>query len=203
MQTSNASNRLDRLPISRYHKITLVGVAFAYFFEFADINTFAVTAPKLVKIWGVTINQIAYVTSLSFVGMFFGSIIGGCHRRPVGSQERAHRHHPVVRAVLLRHGVLPGHRPARRPAGPHLRRAVRDDRGRRHLRQRDLPGRGPRQVPGLRHRHRHLRYPGHQPDRQPRRPALRLVLAAGLPVGQPRRVVPAVRPVPDRIPPLV
>ena len=48
-------------------------VAFAYFFEFADINTFAVTAPKLVKMWGVTINQIAYVTSLSFVGMFFGS----------------------------------------------------------------------------------------------------------------------------------
>jgi putative MFS transporter len=77
VQTSNASHRLDRLPISKFHKIALVGVAFAYFFEFADINTFAVTAPKLVKIWGVTINQIAYVTSLSFVGMFFGSIIGG------------------------------------------------------------------------------------------------------------------------------
>lgn len=27
------------------------------------------------KLWGVTINQIAYVTSLSFVGMFFGSLI--------------------------------------------------------------------------------------------------------------------------------
>jgi putative MFS transporter len=77
VQTSNASHRLDRLPISKFHKIALVGVAFAYFFEFADINTFAVTAPKLVKVWGVTINQIAYVTSLSFVGMFFGSIIGG------------------------------------------------------------------------------------------------------------------------------
>ena len=74
---SNASNRLDRLPISKFHKIALVGVAFAYFFEFADINTFAVTAPKLVKLWGVTVNQIAYVTSLSFVGMFVGSIIGG------------------------------------------------------------------------------------------------------------------------------
>ena len=77
MKHSNASNRLDRLPISKFHKITLVGVAFAYFFEFADINTFAVTAPKLIKIWGVTIDQVAYVTSLSFVGMFFGSIVGG------------------------------------------------------------------------------------------------------------------------------
>ncbi|OUM45575.1 MFS transporter [Arthrobacter sedimenti] len=73
-QHSNAANRLDRLPISRFHKITLVAVSFAYFFEFADINSFATTAPKLVELWGVTINQIAYVTSLSFVGMFFGSI---------------------------------------------------------------------------------------------------------------------------------
>ena len=73
MQQSNAPNRLDRLPISRFHKITLVAISFAYFFEFADINTFAVTVPKLIKLWGVTVNQIAYVTSLSFVGMFFRS----------------------------------------------------------------------------------------------------------------------------------
>jgi MFS transporter, putative metabolite:H+ symporter len=75
MMHSNAANRLDRLPISRMHKITLVAVSFAYFFEFADINSFATTVPKLVQLWGVTINQIAYVTSLSFVGMFFGSLI--------------------------------------------------------------------------------------------------------------------------------
>ncbi|WP_314215864.1 MFS transporter [Pseudarthrobacter equi] len=75
MMHSNAANRLDRLPISRMHKITLIAVSFAYFFEFADINSFATTVPKLVKLWGVTINQIAYVTSLSFVGMFFGSLI--------------------------------------------------------------------------------------------------------------------------------
>ena len=77
MQSSNAANRLDRLPISRFHKVTLVAISFAYFFEFADINTFAVTVPKLIKLWGVTINQVAYVTSLSFVGMFFGSLVAG------------------------------------------------------------------------------------------------------------------------------
>lgn len=75
MQLSNAANRLDRLPISRFHKVTLVAISFAYFFEFADINTFAVTVPKLIKLWGVTVNQIAYVTSLSFVGMFFGALV--------------------------------------------------------------------------------------------------------------------------------
>ncbi|GAA4974341.1 MFS transporter [Kineococcus glutinatus] len=75
MQHSNAANRIDRLPVSRFHKVTLVAVSFAYFFEFADINTFATTVPKLVDLWGVTVSQIAYVTSLSFVGMFFGSLV--------------------------------------------------------------------------------------------------------------------------------
>ncbi|WP_316743725.1 MFS transporter [Streptomyces sp. MK7] len=74
---SNALNRLNRLPISRFHKVTLLAVSFAYFFEFADINTFATTAPKLIHLWGVTIDQIAYVTSLSFVGMFIGSVVAG------------------------------------------------------------------------------------------------------------------------------
>ncbi|MEU3982425.1 MFS transporter [Streptomyces sp. NPDC026672] len=72
---SNAKNRLDRLPISRFHKTTLIAVSFAYFFEFADINSFAVTAPRLIKLWGITVSQVAYVTSLSFVGMFLGSIV--------------------------------------------------------------------------------------------------------------------------------
>ena len=46
MPNANVRNRLDRLPISRFHKITLVAVSFAYFFEFADINSFAVTASR-------------------------------------------------------------------------------------------------------------------------------------------------------------
>lgn len=77
MHHANAANRLDRLPISRFHKLTLVAVSFAYFFEFADINSFAVTAPRLIDLWGVTVGQVAYVTSLSFVGMFLGSVVAG------------------------------------------------------------------------------------------------------------------------------
>ena len=77
MQRCNASNRLDRLPISRFHYLTLAAVAIAYFFEFADINSFAITAPRLIKLWKVSVNEIAYVTSLSFVGMFIGSLAAG------------------------------------------------------------------------------------------------------------------------------
>jgi putative MFS transporter len=80
----DAAARLDRLPIGRFHIVTLVAVSFAYFFEFADINTFAVTAPKLLKLWGVTIDQVAYVTSTSFVGMFLGAIGAGALADRVG-----------------------------------------------------------------------------------------------------------------------
>ncbi|MER6723124.1 MFS transporter [Streptomyces halstedii] len=77
IRTTNAKNRLDRLPISKFHKTTLVAVAFAYFFEFADINTFAITAPVVREQWGAQVNDIAYVTSTSFVGMFVGAVVAG------------------------------------------------------------------------------------------------------------------------------
>lgn len=82
-----AAQRLDRLPISRFHRVTLIAVSFAYFFEFADINTFAVTAPRLIKLWGVTVNQVAYVTSTSFVGMFLGSIVAGALADRIGRRR--------------------------------------------------------------------------------------------------------------------
>jgi putative MFS transporter len=74
---SNVANRLDRLPIASFHKYILYTLAFAYFFEFGDTNTFAVIAPQLIKQWGISVNTIAFITSISFLGMFIGSIGGG------------------------------------------------------------------------------------------------------------------------------
>src|SRR3954451_25205175 len=88
MQHPNAANRLDRLPIGRFHKTMLVTLAFAYFFEFADINTFATTAPKLIKLWGLTVNQIECSTSLLFAGVFIGSVRAGSNAEPC-SRKRA------------------------------------------------------------------------------------------------------------------
>jgi MFS transporter, putative metabolite:H+ symporter len=74
---SNVSNRIDRLPMSSFHKYILIALSFAYFFEFGDTNTFSGVAPKLIKLWGISINTIAYITSISFLGMFIGSLVGG------------------------------------------------------------------------------------------------------------------------------
>ena len=87
MPHSNAGNRLDRLPIARLHKFILFAVSFAYFFEFADINTFAVVAPQLIKTWGISLDTVAYITSLTFLGMFLGSIVGGRLADKVGRRK--------------------------------------------------------------------------------------------------------------------
>lgn len=77
MQTANAQHRIDRLPLTSVHRSIMVVVAVVYFFEFADINTFAATAPEIRRVWGLSVPQVAYITSISFVGMFIGSLVGG------------------------------------------------------------------------------------------------------------------------------
>jgi putative MFS transporter len=69
--------RLDRLPHSRLHRRMMLACALALFFDSCDINTFASAAPALIHAWGMSIHQIALVTSASFIGMFFGATLGG------------------------------------------------------------------------------------------------------------------------------
>jgi hypothetical protein len=69
--------RIDRLPNSAMHRRIILILALAIFFDTVDLNSFASAAPALIHNWGMTINQIAYITSASFIGMFFGATIGG------------------------------------------------------------------------------------------------------------------------------
>ncbi|MBO0778742.1 MAG: MFS transporter [Ktedonobacteraceae bacterium] len=80
----NVANRLDRLPISSVHRLVLIGLAFAYFFEFGDLNTFAYTAPALE---GFGVDKVALITSLSFIGMFVGGVSGGWFADRVGRKR--------------------------------------------------------------------------------------------------------------------
>ncbi|MDP1442922.1 MFS transporter [Priestia megaterium] len=73
----NCSNRLDRLPISKVHRTVLFALAFVYFFDYSDLNTFAYAAPALIKSWDISVQTIALITSMSFLGMFLGSFMGG------------------------------------------------------------------------------------------------------------------------------
>ncbi len=73
----NVANRLDRLPISSIHRIVLLALAFAYFFELGDISTFSFAAPALIKYTHMTISTVSFITSATFFGMFLGAVGGG------------------------------------------------------------------------------------------------------------------------------
>lgn len=77
MSPSELAARLDRLPLSRFHRSVLYAIAFAFFFELADLNTFAYAATGLEKYGGMPVGTIANITSASFGGMFIGAAVGG------------------------------------------------------------------------------------------------------------------------------
>jgi putative MFS transporter len=69
--------RMDRLPISSFHRYIMVVLAFAFFFELGDINTLSYTAPAIEKNWHLSISDIGNVTSMTFLGMFLGAAVIG------------------------------------------------------------------------------------------------------------------------------
>lgn len=70
--------RLDRLNVgTRSHNIWVLLLFGATFFELADIPTFSLTAPTLKEQWKLSVSDIGLLTSLTFLGMFVGALIGG------------------------------------------------------------------------------------------------------------------------------
>ena len=76
-ETVHAATRLDRLPVSAFHRRTAALLAYVFFFELGDLNSFAYAAPALRQQWQLSIATIATITSASFVGMFIGATTAG------------------------------------------------------------------------------------------------------------------------------
>lgn len=83
----NISNRFDRLPFSSLHKRILFALAVAYFFEFADLNTFSYAAPAIMKQWNLSMDTLAMINSTAFFGMFLGASLGGRIGDKVGRKK--------------------------------------------------------------------------------------------------------------------
>ncbi len=92
---SDIRERLDRLPITSMHRRVIAVLAFAYFFELADLNTFGYAATSILGQWHIQIHTVALITSASFFGMFFGSTVGG------GLADRYGRKRAFIVSVLI------------------------------------------------------------------------------------------------------
>jgi putative MFS transporter len=83
----SAAARLDRLPISSFHRDIVKVLAYIFFFELGDLNSFAFAAPGVREQWHLTIDTISTITSASFVGMFVGATMGGWFSDRVGRKR--------------------------------------------------------------------------------------------------------------------
>jgi putative MFS transporter len=68
---------LDRLPLGRAHRRIVWIIGGLYFFELADLNTFAYAAPALREHAGFALGDVARVTASGFLGMFLGAVLAG------------------------------------------------------------------------------------------------------------------------------
>jgi MFS transporter, putative metabolite:H+ symporter len=86
-ETVHAALRLDRLSVSAFHRRTAALLAYVFFFELGDLNSFAYAAPALRQQWQLPIATIATITSASFVGMFIGAMSAGTLSDHIGRRR--------------------------------------------------------------------------------------------------------------------
>ena len=79
--------RLDRLPISKFHKYIMWVMAFSFFFELGDINTLSFTAPAIQEQWHLSLSTVGNITSITFLGMFLGAAIIGWVADRIGRKK--------------------------------------------------------------------------------------------------------------------
>jgi putative MFS transporter len=72
------STRLERLPrITRSHVRWTVVLASLFLCELGDIATLSYSAPAIRTDWRLSITEVGALTSATFLGMFFGALLGG------------------------------------------------------------------------------------------------------------------------------
>lgn len=69
------------------HRRVLLTVSAMFFFDLADLNTFAFAAPAIRRAHLFTVDDVAFVTALAFAGMAVGAILGGRLADQVGRRR--------------------------------------------------------------------------------------------------------------------
>jgi len=82
-----AAARLDRLPVTAFHRRMMWVLGFVFFFDMADINTLSYASPAIMKYWNIPVSTIALFSSATFAGMFAGSLLGGIVSDRIGRKK--------------------------------------------------------------------------------------------------------------------
>lgn len=80
-------NRLDRLPLSSFHRRLVLALAGMILFEWVETYAFAFVAPALREQWDLSLSALAVVAGVGQLGAFAGGILGGYFADRIGRRR--------------------------------------------------------------------------------------------------------------------
>src|SRR6201996_599136 len=79
--------RLERLPLSGFHRKLLIIGGFGYMFDGLDSSSLAFLLPVVSKLWQLTSAQTGLVASSTYIGYFFGAFLSGVLADVIGRRR--------------------------------------------------------------------------------------------------------------------
>ncbi|MGC5532604.1 MFS transporter [Streptomyces sp. SR-10] len=87
LHTAALGTRLDRLPLSRFHRRLVVALAGMILFEWVETYAFAFVAPVLREQWDMSLSTVAVVAGVGQIGAFAGGVLAGYLADRVGRRR--------------------------------------------------------------------------------------------------------------------
>ena len=71
------TERLETLPVSRFHYFLLITAGLGWMFDSMDTGIISFVLPVLMKAWKLSPEQVGTIGSIGLVGMAIGAILSG------------------------------------------------------------------------------------------------------------------------------
>src|ERR1700754_1242662 len=84
---SAVAARLERLPLSGFHRKLLIIGGMGYMFDGLDSSSLAFLLPVVSKLWNLTSAQTGLVASSTYIGYFFGAFLSGVLADVIGRRR--------------------------------------------------------------------------------------------------------------------
>ncbi|NMA68992.1 MAG: MFS transporter [Desulfitobacterium sp.] len=95
------SQRIENLPVKRFHYILLFAAGLGWMFDSMDTGIISFVMPALMDTWGLTTEQMGNIGSVGLLGMAIGAVLSGSVADRIGRKK-------VFALTLLMYSVATG-----------------------------------------------------------------------------------------------
>ena len=81
------TQRLERLPVTRFHYFLLLTAGIGWMFDSMDTGIISFVLPVLMKSWKLTTEQVGTIGSMGLVGMALGAVLSGTIADLIGRKQ--------------------------------------------------------------------------------------------------------------------